>query len=102
MTVLSKRRRKRRKKNSKGLSIIAFVVVVFCLCAGIYTMNLKHQKAELEEKHAAIEKQMKEEKQRKKELEELEKYMQTKKNKKDVAKEKMGLIYSDEILMETR
>ena len=47
-----------------------------------------------------LEGQIKEEEQRTKDLEALEKYMQTKKYMEDVAKNKLGLVYPDEILIE--
>lgn len=80
--------------------MIAFIVVVFCLCVGIRTAGLKKQDAELAERKAALERQIAAEEQRTKELEELEKYMQTKKYMEEVAKEKLGLVYPDEILIQ--
>lgn len=77
-----------------------FVVVAFCICAGVRTAQLKNQNAELAEKRESLEKQIKSEEQRTKELEELEKYMQTKKYVEEIAKEKLGLVYPDEILIE--
>lgn len=97
---MSRRRRKKKQRNSKGLSLVAFVVVVFCLVLFIRTQNLKNQSEELAEKKASIEKQIADEEQRTKDLEELEKYMQTKKYMEEVAKEKLGLVYPDEILIE--
>ena len=97
---MSKRRKKKKQQNKKGLPIVAFVVVIFCLVLGIRTFTLKQQRDELAEKRAAIEKEIASEEQRTKELEELEKYMQTKKYMEEVAKEKLGLVYPDEILIE--
>jgi len=84
----------------KGLPIIFFVVIVFCVCIGIKVVSLKAEQAELAEKQALLEQQMKSEEERTKELEALEKYMQTKKYMEDVAKDKLGLVYPDEILLE--
>lgn len=80
--------------------MVAFVVVAFCLVLGIRTFTLKKERDELAERKAAIEKQIESEEQRTKDLEELEKYMQTKKYMEEVAKEKLGLVYPDEILIE--
>ncbi len=99
-TLSTKRRKKRRKKNKKKFSFIAFIVLVFCICVGIRTIGLRRQSAELAERRASLEKQLKTEEQRTKELEELEKYMQTKRYMEEVAKEKLGLVYPDEILIE--
>lgn len=99
MSRLSKRR-KRKKKNNKGLPVIVFVVIVFCLCIGLKSISLKRESEELSKKQTVLENQIKSEEQRTKELEDLEKYMQTKKYMEDVAKDKLGLVYPDEILIE--
>jgi len=97
---MSRKKSKKKQQNKKGLPIIIFVVVVFCAILGIRTLSLKRQSEELAERKASIEKKIENEEQRTKELEELEKYMQTKKYMEDVAKEKLGLVYPDEILIE--
>lgn len=63
-------------------------------------MSLKKKSGELAQRQEMLEKQMKSEEQRTKDLESLEKYMQTKKYMEDVAREKLGLVYPDEILIE--
>ncbi len=80
--------------------MIVFVVAVFCLVLFVYTQSLKRQSEELAQKKAVIEKKLEQEEQRTKDLEELEKYMQTKKYVEEVAKERLGLVYPDEILIE--
>ncbi len=80
--------------------MIAFIVVVFCVVAGTKINSLKKQSQELTEKEATLDKQIENEEQRTAELEELEKYMQTKKFMEEVAKEKLGLVYPDEILIQ--
>ncbi len=80
--------------------MIVFVVVVFCVCVGVKAHSLKVEQEELTQKQEMLEKQIKSEEERAKELEALEKYMQTKKYMEDVAREKLGLVYPDEILIE--
>lgn len=77
-----------------------FVVVVFCICLGMKSLSLKKESSELAKRRDVLEKQIETEKQRTKELEELEKYMKTKKYMEEVAKGKLGLVYPDEILIE--
>ncbi|MDO5154675.1 MAG: septum formation initiator family protein [Eubacteriales bacterium] len=84
----------------KGLPLIYFVVFVFCVFVGVKLYSLKSQQKALEEKKILLEQQIKSEEQRAEELEALEKYMQTKKYMEDVAKDKLGLVYPDEILLE--
>lgn len=80
--------------------MIFFVVFVFCICVGIRTLSLRKQSAELASRQEILENQIKDEEQRTKDLEELEKYMKTKKYIEEVAKEKLGLVYPDEILIQ--
>ncbi len=95
-----KRRDRKKQQNKKGMPIIAFIVAVFCIVAGVRSVNLVQQRDELEEKKAALEEQIKEEEKREKDLEELEKYMQTKKFMEEVARERLGLVYPDEIIIQ--
>ncbi len=94
------RRRKRKKRIKKGLPFIAFVVMVFVICIGVYSASLKKESKELSKKQEVLESQIEDEEQRTKDLEALEKYMQTKKYMEDIAKNKLGLVYPDEILIE--
>lgn len=95
---MSKRRRKKKKINN-GFSIVIFVVIIFCICLGIQNKFLKSESKDLSQKKETIENQLEDEKQRTKDLEEFEKYMKTKKFMEEVAKEKLGLVYPDEILI---
>lgn len=99
MRRVSRKRRKRRKKNKKGLSLVAFALFVICIGVASRTVLLKKQSKELAQKEASLESQIKVQEERAKELEELEKYMQTKKYMEEVAREKLGLVYPDEILI---
>lgn len=93
-------RRRKKKQNSKGMRLIVFIVVIFCACIGIQNLNLKNQSRALAEKQENLQKQIDAEKDREQQLEDLEKYMQTKKYMEEVAKDKLGLVYPDEILIE--
>ncbi len=94
------RSRRKKKRQKKGLPIIIFVVIVVCLCVGVKVHSLKKQSTELAERQEALTRQIESEEERTKELEETDKYMQTKKFAEEVAKEKLGLVYPDEILIE--
>ena len=77
-----------------------FVVIAVCLCVGVKINTLKKQSAELAERQETLTRQIENEEKRTQELEETGKYMQTKKFAEEVAKEKLGLVYPDEILIE--
>lgn len=77
-----------------------FVVIVFCVCIGAKMISLRSEQNKLAEKQEILQRQLETEEQRQKDLEALEKYMQTKKYMEEVAKDKLGLVYPDEILIE--
>ena len=93
-------KRRRAKKNKNGLPIVIFVVAFFCVAVGVKTIGLHSKSAELEQQKESLESQIEQEEQRTKDLEELEKYMKTKKYMEEVAREKLGLVYPDEILIQ--
>ena len=100
MTMKTRRGMNRRKR--MGYRLI--VLTVMCLLVtGFYA---KHR---LQQKNAAYQKQeeqlmaqIEEEEQRSKDIEELGKYVQTKKYVEEVAKERLGLVYPDEILFKAK
>ena len=94
------RRKKKKKTQAKGLPFIAIVVIFAVLLIGYKNYRLKQESAELLEKQQALEAKVESEEQRAKDLEELEKYMQTKKYAEEVARGKLGLVYPDEVLIE--
>ena len=89
-----------KKKFKKHLSTIAIagVVVLMLVFVSVASMGLKVQnmkkQARIEELNALIA----EEQEKAEEIEEYGKYVQTKKYAEEVAKEKLGLVYEDEII----
>ena len=98
MIRLSRRPKKKRKK--KGSPAIIFIVVVFCILMGMKTFSLYQESRELSKKQEALAAKMDSEEKRREDLEELEKYMKTKKYMEEVAKNKLGLVYPNEILIQ--
>ena len=66
--------------------------------SAVGSLQLRQKNQAYQEREAALEKQIAEETERSKEIEDLETYTKTKKYVEDVAKEKLGLVYEDEIL----
>lgn len=95
-----RRRTSRKELNDSGFPIVAAIVFVFCLALGVYSYNLKTQSRLLEERKNDLEAQIAQEEERAKELEEFEKYTKTKKYMEEVARERLGLVYPDEILVQ--
>ena len=79
------------------MGILLIVMAVFCVTA-IGSLQLKQKNQTYHNREAALEKQIADETERSKEIEDLETYTKTKKYVEDVAKEKLGLVYEDEIL----
>ena len=98
MTAKTRSRRIRdQRKHLSAMGILLIVMAVFCVTA-IGSLQLKQKNQTYQNREAALEKQIADETERSKEIEDLETYTETKKYVEDVAKEKLGLVYEDEIL----
>lgn len=100
---MARRRVAYRKQNQNRF---AMVLVMLVLAMLIVVVNIR--KAELKEKQAAyiakqeeLQEKIDAEEARSAEIREYEKYTQTQKYIEDMAKEKLGLVYEDEIVFKT-
>jgi len=92
-------RLKRQRRSGMLGMILAFgLVLVVAVSLLISTKALKEKNEEYEVQKAKLEQQLTEQEERKSELEEYKKYVQTKKFVEEVAKDKFGLLYPDEIV----
>ena len=64
----------------------------------VASLSLRVSNANKQEKIAELESQIEAEKEKAEEIEEYGKYVQTKKYAEEVAKDKLGLVYEDEII----
>lgn len=94
--------RRRKRKNRTGLFLVMTVVLLFCGTLGVHSFSLKadcqtlqNQKQELEEKKADLEKE-------KKSIQEQKAYMNTDEYTEQVAREKFGLVYENEIVFKAQ
>lgn len=89
-----------KKKKQNRISMIAITMVIFVICIVIATnyYTLSQKRNALLQKEAELTAQIEAENERTQELVELKKYTQTKKYAEEVAKEKLGLVYEDEII----
>ena len=97
---MSSRQRKKRRNRRKEVPVIFVAVLIMCIVIGIRSFSLYKESRELSKKQESLAARMQSEEQRKEDLEDLEKYMQTKKYMEEVAKTKLGLVYPDEILIQ--
>ena len=94
-----KKKRRRRRGNNR-LAMFTITVVVFILLASmmIQSRTLARKNANYVAQEASLKKQIEAENKRIKEIAELEEYMKTEEYVEKVAKDKLGLIYEDEII----
>lgn len=100
--VMKKRRfyrKKSRWENAMALMWIAAVVVVLALGVKIRSSAIEKKDLEYQRREQYLTRQVQEEKERAEELEEYRIYVQTKKYIEEVAKQKLGLVKPDEILL---
>ena len=93
-------RSRRQKKKSNKLGVIGITIVVLLLGLVLYNkeVELKAMNKDYIVKESALMKEIEKEEIRAEELEQQRKYVQTKKYVEDIAKEKLGLVYEDEII----
>lgn len=90
---------KRKNRKGTGTGIIIFVVLCFFGIVTYGKINLEKEKKELDNRKSALEKQIIEETERSVEIKNIEAYVQTKRYIEKMAREKLGLVYEDEIII---
>ena len=88
-----------RRKSKAGLILVLIVVLVVIAATSVKAMSLHEKSEQLAVTERQMEAQIESEKMKATELENREKYMQTKKFIEDEAKNKLGLVYPDEIVI---
>ena len=90
--------RKKRLRKHIGSFAIVGVVLLMLIFVSVASLSLRVSNANKQQKIAELESQIEAEKEKSEEIEEYGKYVQTKKYAEEVAKEKLGLVYEDEII----
>ncbi len=107
MKLESRREREMRYKRQRRASILgAIIIFALILVIGVALMvgksSIDAKNKEYESQIAQLEHQLQEQEERKQELEEYRKYIQTKKFVEEVAKDKFGLLYPNEIMFKPK
>ena len=89
---------RKKRQNRWAMSSITVVVVMLLVVIAINSFSLKQKQQDYLAKEKALEEQIQDENERTAELAEYKKYTQTKKYAEEVAKDKLGLVYDDEIV----
>lgn len=92
--------RQARNENSLGMTVAMIAVVIMAVVVGINSISLKQKEKMYAQREAELIKLIELEDKRSKELEELGVYTKTKKYAEEVAKEKLGLVYENEIIFQ--
>ncbi len=89
---------------NSGISIVGFIVIVVLIAAFIYKdeQTMRAQERSYVEREASLTKQIEEEEQRTKTLNERKKYVTTDQYIEEVARNELGLINPDEILIKAK
>ncbi len=90
---------KRSYKKGTGIGIIAFVVLILFGIVAFRKIDLEKQSVQAKQKIEELDAQIAEEKERTEEIKNLEAYVHTKRYIEDMAREKLGLVYKDEIIL---
>lgn len=91
-------RRRRHGENKRGLGIIVLVVMLICGIVSYKRIELNDEYNAKKAKEASVQKDIKKQEKEQESLEEEKAYVQTKKYIEEVAREKLGLVYEDEII----
>lgn len=95
------RRRKQLRKHLGSMAIVG-VVLTMLVFVSVASLKLRVQNANKLERVQELEAQIEAEEKKAKEIEEYGKYVQTKKYAEEVAKEKLGLVYENEIIFKAQ
>lgn len=93
------KKKKKHSFNFISICMIFMVVATLSIVMWVQGQALKEKIQEYEIRQQQLENMISEEEQREQELAERKKYIQTKKYIEEIAKEKFGLLYEDEIML---
>ncbi|MDD6570820.1 MAG: septum formation initiator family protein [Thermoflexaceae bacterium] len=96
---MAKRRKKKRVFNMAGYIAIFAVVITIAVVTWIRGLSLQEKIDSYDAREEELTQLIAEEEARTQELEERKKYIQTKQYIEEIAKEKFGLVYPDEVVI---
>ena len=92
------RYKRRRFQNTAGMIWASIVVLILVTVVSIKSVSLVKKANEYQAREEALTAQIQEEQERSAEIAEFEKYTHTRKYIEDTARDKLGLVYPDEIV----
>ena len=88
----------KQRQNRFSMFLVSIVVLLVLVAVSVRSMELLEKRDTYTAKEIQLSEQIATEEERSSEIEEYRKYTQTKKFAEEYAKEKLGLVYKDEIL----
>lgn len=87
-----------RNENRLGMTVAAIAILIMIAVVSVHSFSLKEKEAKYAAREQELLNQIEQENRRTDELRELETYTKTKKYAEEVAKDKLGLVYENEII----
>ena len=91
---------KKRRQNRLGMILVMVVVLMLCMVMVVSMSSLRKKRDGYIERQESLQRQIDAETKRTEDLEEYEKYTKTAAYVEEVAKDKLGLVYKDEIVFQ--
>ena len=91
---------KKRRQNRLGMILVSVVVLMLCLVLTVSMLSLNKKRNSYIERQESLQQQIDAENRRAEDLVEYEKYTKTAAYVEEVAKDKLGLVYDDEIVFQ--
>ena len=91
----------KRKQNIFAMMLVTLVLLMLIVVVNIRKGELREKQAVYAARQEELQRKIDQEEARSEEIREYEKYTQTQKYIEDMAKEKLGLVYEDEIVFKT-
>ena len=89
---------RKKRQNRLGMALVSFVVLILMAVILFKSHELKQKQADYQQKEATLQAQIEEEHERTQKLTDYEKYTNPDKIVEEIANEKLGLLYENEIL----
>ena len=96
------RRRNRLRKHRSSVLGISGVILLLVVVVSVSSISLRAKNQSYIEQEAELEAQIQEEKERTEEIEQMEEYVGTEEYIEQIARDKLGLIYENEILFKRK
>ena len=98
---MARKKKRRKRSNKKGMLCISAIVAVLLVSLSVQSSSLKEKNADYAAQEDSLRQQIEDEKQRSEDIAAMKEYMTTDEYAEEVAKDKLGLVYKDEILFKS-